>query len=181
MREARLGAHLDASVATADGLLPPSLSPSGTPPHRVDRAVAVEALTIAYPADRADLADLARAVRDTMRGDVLGVAKAIPVAGLNLSRATGATPDWDLALVEIGWTAANPSQAALEASGRLPVPPVNIEQALRGAVGNWLAARREQMEVIPVIHVARPVFHRAGWRLAADGTWAGLASSWRNP
>lgn len=182
MRGARFGAHLDTTVAAVDGFLPSALLARADKGARVEAGLAVDDLTIVYPAERSDLADLARAVRDTLRGDVQGVARVNPVAGLDLSRAAGASPNWDLALVEVEWTALDTAQGVLEASSRLPVPSLRPEEALRGPLDRWFAARREQAEVIPVVHVARPVFHKASWHLAVgSGSAGGLASSWRRP
>ena len=102
------------------------------------------------------------------------------MSGLGLEGAVRGGSDWDLALVELDWEALNAGQAAMEASAVLGLAPIAPLDALKGAVGPWLAAQAVAPRIIPVVHVTRPLYHRRDWQVTdAAGAAAGLATSWR--
>ncbi|MGM0574573.1 MAG: ABC transporter substrate-binding protein [Myxococcota bacterium] len=178
---ARLARYLDWPARAARSPWPPELAPTDAVVPEPAGRPRVEGMVIAYPAERSDLAEVARALRDALRPLSDGPARAIPVAAGSLAEARAAEkPDWDLALVSHAWSALDGVQAASELAAALGVEGPSPRSALAGRVADQAERVVRRVEAIPVLHLAPTVYHRPGWRVSVDG--AGLTAagdSWR--
>lgn len=190
-REARLVRHAAWPAQAAESLWPPLLSPSALPLASTGPALPQPALVIAYPEADAALGELARGLRDALTRLSLTPVRAVGVSGLDLRAAVSAkAPTWDLAVVSHDWAALDSEQAALELARALDRPGLSAASALTGRGRAFAAAENDAMPAIPLLHMERPVHHRA-W-LVLDGGGAGspgsagspvidLGDAWRRP
>ncbi|MDP6947157.1 MAG: hypothetical protein QF464_23610, partial [Myxococcota bacterium] len=126
MRRRDFAAHMDGASRVALNLLPPDLAPKHQTRGHDAPAVALGGeLRLAFPANRPDLEEIASVLRDRLAPEVSGIARVVPQPGLDLKMAVTGRRTWDLALVEVEWSALDAPQAALEASIRLALPRVS--------------------------------------------------------
>ncbi len=175
---ARLSRHVDWPAKRADRPWPAGspldrLGPSSDvgPPGP---ALKVPRLVIGYPAEAPQLAELARALRDVLRGVVATVARAIEVGSVDV---TEAEPVWDVGLVTLEWGATDPGQAAAELAAALGLGGLTGAEGLAGRVDGWALGVAESARAVALVHMKRPLFLRDGWVLGRGA--AGLVDmSW---
>lgn len=180
-RAERLGRYVEGRAAPAAAPWPAGLAPTKRELGRPGSFPQLPGLVIAFDADDRELADLARALRDSLRQLTSGTARVVPVSGLRLATARGMrNPDWDLALVRHRWAASTPAQAALELAWGFGIAPPGADDALADRVRAWADRVVRDASVVPILHVTRPVMVRPG--IALEPGRAGLpelAESWR--
>ena len=174
--------YLDAPSRRAQTTLPPHLTRVKEAGAIRGGAVTLSELVVAYPAGRADLAELAQVVLGRLGKEVRGSVSLRAIEGLDLSRASSSDTPWDVALVDFAWEALDAPQAVALLSRAASKAPPTTDALHRARVAPWLRALRANAELIAVVHVERATYHRLGWHIAeGSGRSGGLGWSWRVP
>lgn len=177
----RLARYVDWPSEPAQGVWPEGLGPTDAPIGKPETTLRFAGLVVAYPAGDANMAELARALRDGLGFLSSGAVRVVEIEGLSARKAAAdKDPEWDLALVVHEWTGAHAAEVAEETAWLLGLEPPRLKDALAGSVKAWGKALVADATVIPLLHVKRPWFFRAGPRLQkAPGGLVELGWSWR--
>ncbi|MCC6624045.1 MAG: hypothetical protein IT385_22500 [Deltaproteobacteria bacterium] len=183
--DARLQRYVEGRGASAVTPWPDALAPMPTSPlPPAPSAAAVSGLVIAYPDGDAELAELARALRDALRSVSNDNARVVGVARLSLSSAAAERePLWDLAVVRHGWASLTREQAAFELADALGQAFGSVgagADALAGGARRWAEGIAARLDVIGLVHVPRGTLVAAGLRgVGAAAATPGLVDAYR--
>ena len=146
IHERGYGHYLDAPSKKAEGLLPPPLARGGKAKRGKGERLSLLALTVAYPAGREDLAEIAQVVLGRVGRETSGERRVLAVDGLDLARARSESAPWDIALVDFPWRSLTRLQGALELADAagfvLPIKALHSQGRLtRGSRPSTVASR----------------------------------------
>ena len=181
-RRARLAHRIGWKAQRADRLWPRSVDPSRGAKAGAGPLVMVDEMVLAYDSADQEAGELTRALRDSLSMVTGAPVRAVGVPGLRLAEA-GDAPDsapWDAIVGIHDWAALDGAQASAEAAWAFGLEGFEAGAALGGRSGSWAKAVVSDAQVIPLLHIERPILTRGPWRLTVTVTGApDLAWSWR--
>ncbi|MFO0747394.1 MAG: hypothetical protein U1F43_17255 [Myxococcota bacterium] len=180
-RDARLARYVEGRAVAATTPWPDAFAPTSATVPAGDAGAVLTGLVIAYPDGDDELAELARALRDSLRLMASDNARVVPVAKLTAANAAAQSdPIWDLAVVRHEWAALTRDQAALELGDVLGMGGLSPSEVFAGQTRRWADGLTTRVDVLPLVHAPRGVLVTASLRgVDASAGVPGLCQGFR--